>query len=111
MPHLEYFVVAESLAIDAQTNRVSIFNVLEEVYGIAFPLHIPNIAMIASMECRAWRMSNEISLQAVFLSLFRLETPSLRASLSDASIRRNRARALSIPNSGPPGECPRRGAI
>ena len=31
MPKLEYFLIAESFAIDQQTNRVSIFNVLEQV--------------------------------------------------------------------------------
>src|ERR1700728_3069654 len=34
MPQLEYFLVAESLSVDQSTNRVSLFNILEEV-GIA----------------------------------------------------------------------------
>ena len=31
MPELEYFVVAESVSIDQDTNRVSLFNVLETI--------------------------------------------------------------------------------
>lgn len=31
MTHLEYFLVAESVAVDQATNRISLFNVLEEI--------------------------------------------------------------------------------
>ncbi|MGA3122613.1 MAG: hypothetical protein ABSF69_17750 [Polyangiaceae bacterium] len=47
MPRLEYFLVAESLAIDALTNRVSIFNVLEEVVMPSFPSALPTVTAIA----------------------------------------------------------------
>ena len=47
MPRLEYFIVSESIAIDSQTNRVSIFNVLEEIQSPGFPTLLPNTAIIA----------------------------------------------------------------
>jgi hypothetical protein len=31
MPNLEYFLVAESISVDRSTNRISLFNVLEEI--------------------------------------------------------------------------------
>lgn len=31
MPELEYFLVAESVSTDKETNRISVFNVLEEI--------------------------------------------------------------------------------
>ena len=31
MPKLEYFVVCESISIDRETNRVSLFNIFEEI--------------------------------------------------------------------------------
>jgi len=34
---LEYFVVAEGVAVDQLTNQVSLFNVLEEIKAPAFP--------------------------------------------------------------------------
>jgi hypothetical protein len=48
MPHLEYFVVAESFAIDGSTNRVSVFNVLEDISTSAFPTTFPSLVAIAS---------------------------------------------------------------
>ncbi len=50
MPRLEYFLVAESLSVDAATNRVSIFNVLEEVpvpIVPGFPVPLPSMVAIA----------------------------------------------------------------
>jgi hypothetical protein len=40
MPQLEYFLVAEGMAADQTTNRVSIFNVLEEIYIRDFPAQV-----------------------------------------------------------------------
>ena len=37
MPELEYFVVAESVSIDRDTNRVSLFNVVEEIFTSVVP--------------------------------------------------------------------------
>lgn len=47
MPQLEYFLVAESYAIDQFTNRISIFNVVEEVRGPQFPYRL-NFAAISA---------------------------------------------------------------
>jgi hypothetical protein len=43
MPKLEYFVVSESVSVDQTTNRVSLFNVLEDVRSPEFPVTIPQI--------------------------------------------------------------------
>ena len=37
MPKLEYFIVSESISVDQQTNRASLFNILEEVRKNKFP--------------------------------------------------------------------------
>lgn len=36
-PRLEYFVVSESVSVDALTNRVSLFNILEVIRSRRFP--------------------------------------------------------------------------
>lgn len=41
MPRLEFFVVAESAAMDQVTNQASVFNILEEVRAEGFPFLIP----------------------------------------------------------------------
>ena len=41
MPKLEYFIVSESISVDQQTNRASLFNILEEVRKNKFPSVIP----------------------------------------------------------------------
>jgi hypothetical protein len=47
MPHLEFFVVSESFAVDASTSRVSIFNVLEEVAAVTGRPVAPSMAIVA----------------------------------------------------------------
>lgn len=37
MAHMEFFIVSEELSVDQQTNRLSIFNVLEQVSSPNFP--------------------------------------------------------------------------
>src|SRR5215467_8906538 len=37
VPRLEFFVVAESVSVDQRTNRLSLFNILEEMHGIHVP--------------------------------------------------------------------------
>ncbi len=44
MPKLEYFVVAESKSVDQETNKVSLFNILEEVRVAKFPVKISFLA-------------------------------------------------------------------
>ena len=46
MPRLEYFLVASSVSIDQSTNRVSVFEIIEEIRGPTFPLRIPSCAAI-----------------------------------------------------------------
>lgn len=54
MPRLEYFVAAESIAIDQTTNRVSIFNVVEELIPGPgpFPKQIPSVVTIACIDAQ-----------------------------------------------------------
>jgi len=51
VPRLEYFFVAEDVAIDQSTNRVSAFNILEELTFSDFPAIFPRMAAI-SLWCR-----------------------------------------------------------
>jgi hypothetical protein len=44
---LEFFLVAESCVVDAMTNRMSIFHVLEVLYFASFPASIANLAAVA----------------------------------------------------------------
>jgi len=37
MAHMEFFIVSEEVSVDQQTNRLSLFNVLEQVGGPDFP--------------------------------------------------------------------------
>lgn len=54
MARLEYFVVAESVLNDSETNLTSLVNVYEEISSPVFPLVIPKIAAIA-----LWRPSEK----------------------------------------------------
>lgn len=47
MPRLEYFLVAESVSVDQVTNRVSIFNVVEQVQVPKFPHPLGNLVAVA----------------------------------------------------------------
>jgi len=53
MATLEYFVVAESVSTDRETNNVSVFNILEDVSG-KLPLEIPRLVAVS-----AWNMAPE----------------------------------------------------
>ena len=48
MPKLEYFIVSESVSVDQQTNRASLFNILDEVRENQFPTTIPQ-AVVTSV--------------------------------------------------------------
>jgi len=48
MAELEYFVISESAAVDQQTNRMSIFNVLESVKSPVFPVILPGAVATVS---------------------------------------------------------------
>jgi len=47
MAHMEFFVVSEDLSVDQQTNRLSLFNVLEQIAGSDFPLVLQSAAAIS----------------------------------------------------------------
>lgn len=47
MAHMEFFVVSEELSVDQQTNRLSLFNVLEQIAGPNFPLVLLSAAAIS----------------------------------------------------------------
>lgn len=44
---MEFFLVSEDLSIDQQTNRLSLFNVLEQIKGPNFPLVLRSAAAIS----------------------------------------------------------------
>ena len=48
MPKLEYFIVSEGVSVDRQTNRVSLFNVLEEAHLDRFPAAIPQVVVTSA---------------------------------------------------------------
>jgi len=45
MARLEFFIVSESMSIDQFTNRLSLFNILEEVESPNFPFQLSIIAV------------------------------------------------------------------
>lgn len=47
MAHLEYFLVAEDVSVDQTTNRLSLFNTLEEFQTPGFPLLISKCCAVA----------------------------------------------------------------
>ena len=47
MAHMEFFLVSEDLSVDQQTNRLSLFNVLEQIAGPNFPLVLRSAAAIS----------------------------------------------------------------
>jgi hypothetical protein len=54
MPHLEYFVVCELVSVDASTNSVSLFNVLDDIHPDEFPYWVANTYAVSS-----WNLGHE----------------------------------------------------
>ena len=50
MPKLEYFLVSESVSVDQQTNRASLFNILDEVRENKFPTVIPQAVVTSAWD-------------------------------------------------------------
>ena len=50
MPHVKYGLVAESVVIDQQTNRVSVINILESIAAHAFPVAIYKLVCIFHLQ-------------------------------------------------------------
>ncbi len=49
MPTLEFFVVAESFSIDRQSNRLSIFNIVETLTAEEFPVVLPSMVVVTCL--------------------------------------------------------------
>lgn len=64
MPDLEYFVVAESFAVDRDTSAISIFNVLSELVVEGFPFSIPKAVALSCWICSGEEISANANLQA-----------------------------------------------
>jgi hypothetical protein len=47
MAHMEFFLVSEEVSVDQQTNRLSLFNVLEQVRNTEFPFVLPSAAAVS----------------------------------------------------------------
>lgn len=47
MAHMEFFIVSEELSIDQQTNRLSLFNVLEQIASPNFPSVLLSAAAVS----------------------------------------------------------------
>jgi hypothetical protein len=66
MPNLKLLVVSESVSIDASTNQLSIFSVLEQISGPAAPFVVPALVVTAVWdpdagdELRDWQMTTRV---------------------------------------------------
>ena len=49
MPKLEYFLISEGVSVDQITNRLSIFNVFENVNAYDFPTRVPLVIAVVSL--------------------------------------------------------------
>ena len=50
MPRLEYFLVAEATSVDQGTNKISIFNVIEELRSPQWPATVPVMTAVGALE-------------------------------------------------------------
>jgi hypothetical protein len=51
MPTLEYFLVCESVSIDRNTNQLSVFSILEDVWG-SLPYHLSRLFAVSAWNIR-----------------------------------------------------------
>lgn len=49
MPQLEYFLICEGASVDQRTNRLSIFNIFENVSANEFPASVPFVTAVVSL--------------------------------------------------------------
>lgn len=47
MAHMEFFIVSEEISVDQQTNRLSLFNILEQIAGPNFPLALFSVTAVS----------------------------------------------------------------
>lgn len=72
MPKLEYFIVCESISVDRDTNRVSLFNVVEDLSAV--PQGQPAIVVAQLVAVSAWNREPEDSGQD-FQAILRIHPP------------------------------------
>lgn len=48
MVRLEYFLVCKSISIDVETNEISIFHILEDIFPVEIPFDIPELVAVSS---------------------------------------------------------------
>lgn len=58
MPRLEFFVVSKSVSVDASTNQISVFEILEELHISDFPAIFPS-CVATTLWCREEGDENE----------------------------------------------------
>lgn len=44
------FLVAQSSAVDARTNSISAFNIMEEIHAATYPIVVPTMAILAMID-------------------------------------------------------------
>ncbi|WP_158807402.1 hypothetical protein [Beijerinckia sp. L45] len=99
---VHYIACAASSSLDAATNQLSLFHILDEISGPAFPLPVPSFCVAALFE----REANDAVVQAFVLtvSLESVLIASFTMSVDFSSSRRNRSvntiRGLTIPSTG-----------
>lgn len=64
---VKLFICSSSSALDARTNSISIFHVLEEVHAPAYPIVIPGMSVIALLELDDGELINQEMKLRVFL--------------------------------------------
>jgi len=69
MAALEFFLVAESVAVDQTTGQISVFNIIEDVRALVLPGMIPQATAIC-----AWNMAPE-DVGQDFQVIFRVTPP------------------------------------
>jgi hypothetical protein len=99
---VHYIACAASSSLDASTNQLSLFHMLDEISGVAFPLALPSFCVAALFE----REPKDAVVQSFVLSISLDGTlvASFTMSVDFSTSRRNRSvntvRGLTIPAAG-----------
>lgn len=74
MPKLEYFLVCESVSVDRETNRISLFNVIEDVHLVkpGAEVSLPLVVNFVAVSC--WNQDAGDDDQD-FQAILRVHTP------------------------------------
>jgi len=96
MARLEYFIVCESTSVDAETNRISLFHVLEDVFPEIIPGVLPRIEAVS-----LWNLEAEDAVRDFQVAL-RINLPGVAVGPTfEMNLTRGRRRyraALAIEN-------------